>query len=96
MATTSRNTPWRREWQDGRVVVVDAEGEIVCRIEEWSEQVDQEDGDLIAAAPDMLAALFEASEALSFAMRGTSDAEQSDKYAATIAKITEAASKAGA
>lgn len=41
-------------------------------------------------------ALFEAKEALSYAMRGTADADQSDKYAATIARITAALETAGA
>lgn len=40
----------------------------------------------------MGAALVEAKEAISYAMRGTADAEQSDKYAATIAKIDAALS----
>ncbi len=52
------------------------------------------DARLIAAAPDMFDALAEAKEAISYAMRGTADAEQSDRYAATIARIDEALTKA--
>lgn len=44
----------------------------------------------------LAALLDEAVEALSYAMRGTSDAEQSDKYAATIAELTDAIANAGA
>lgn len=52
------------------------------------------DPSTVAAMAEELLALREAAEeaklAISYAMRGTADAEQSDKYAATIRKLTKA------
>jgi len=39
---------------------------------------------------ELIAALVEAQMAISYAMRGTSNAEESDRYAATIGRITRA------
>lgn len=58
MATEiNRNIPWRRERRGDHVVVLDSQNEIVCQLEPWSSEVDEQDGDLIAAAPIMLQAL---------------------------------------
>lgn len=94
-------TSWKVEPGHSVVHVIDADGRTICVVGSgpyWQPygQQDLDHARLIAAAPDMAAALTEAKKALSYAMRGTSDAEQSDKYAATIARIDAALGKAGA
>jgi hypothetical protein len=65
--------------------------------EDWKQRnvaVAEDTARRINAHDDLVEALEEAKEALSYAIRGTANAEQSDKYAATIAKVDAAIAKA--
>ena len=68
-------------------------GRYRLRLEVWGGG-HQRQARLIAAALNghdaLTSSANEAIEALSYAIRGTSDAEQSDKYAATITRLTDA------
>lgn len=52
--------PWRPLKEDGRLFIVDANDCHVCTMARWVPKVDRADSSLIAAAPDMLAALVNA------------------------------------
>lgn len=50
--------PWEIEVEDDKFFILDSRvGNIVCRVEPWTTEVDMADARLIAAAPDMLLAL---------------------------------------
>lgn len=65
--------------------------------EDWKQRqiaVAEDTARRINAHDDLIAALEESQLAISYAMRGTADTEQSDKYASTIRKIAAALAKA--
>lgn len=59
MTANNSASPWKAECFKGEWSVYDANGEIICSIADWDENLDRYDALLIAAAPDLLEALKE-------------------------------------
>jgi hypothetical protein len=65
------DAPWKPGKANGRYYVYDANDCTVCTVARWAPLVDKTDASLIAAAPDMLAALIVCEDVLSRAPLST-------------------------
>jgi hypothetical protein len=84
MSTQHTPAPWRIGSNGATTKVVDADGKAVCML---TYRKDCWNGDLIAAAPDLLACLLDVLDA-----DGDLNAMDFDRYRAAIAKATGAQS----
>jgi len=83
MSAQHTPAPWSIGSNGATTKVIDADGKAVCML---TYRKDRWNGDLIAAAPDLLACLFDVLDA-----DGDPNAMDFDRYRATIAKATRGA-----